>query len=520
MKKMRTLVTLAVFLLAAQTAMAATYYVRSGAAGSKDGSDWTNAYTALPSTLVRGSIYYVAGGSYAGRTFNTAASGSSVITIKGATISDHGTNAGWSDSYSVNVDEGGSQAVWTSGVSFNSSYWVFDGSVGPVWSKNPDQYGFLMSSTRYPFTVYNTSSAISDITIAHAACTAPSGDVEKFFVSTNNSTKSVGNVTISHTYANAFQNTIWATSAGLAMDNWVYEYSVSLNGWGSSANHGEDLNNNYGKLGLTARYNWFEGRQSSGSTGCIVCNNGSCQPYYIYGNVFKNMSGGDGCITGVHYTVSGAVYNNVFINFNTGYNNGQWIGHDVSSTVYNNIIYTGNAAIGSSVTHDYNAYFGTTSTPSESHGYSGSGSPFVNVNGNDLNLISSVASAMAAGVALTAPYNQDAWGSARGGDGKWDRGVLEYGGAQVAYFTVTPSAGTNGSISASSPQTVASGGTIQFSVIANAGYTATVGGSCGGILSGTTFTTNPVTANCTVLATFSPAAGVSRPSPPPTVSIQ
>lgn len=69
-------------------------------------------------------------------------------------------------------------------------------------------------------------------------------------------------------------------------------------------------------------------------------------------------------------------------------------------------------------------------------------------------------------------------------------------------YTVTPSAGANGSISPATPQTVNSGSTAAFTVTPNAGYTAAVGGTCGGNLVGATYTTNAVTANCTVSASF------------------
>ncbi|MBF0567100.1 MAG: hypothetical protein HQK89_17880, partial [Nitrospirae bacterium] len=69
-------------------------------------------------------------------------------------------------------------------------------------------------------------------------------------------------------------------------------------------------------------------------------------------------------------------------------------------------------------------------------------------------------------------------------------------------YTVTPSAGANGMISPSTSQTVASGATMQFSVTPNTGYIALVGGTCGGSLVGNTYTTMPVTANCTVSAMF------------------
>lgn len=396
---------------------AANVYIRDG--GTGDGSAWNNALDALPTTLVRGNVYYVAGGSYPGKTFNTAASGTTLITIKGATVADHGTATGWDNAYSVE----NTQATWTSGVTFNTSYWLFDGSVGPTWSKTTTQYGFKFSVMSYPIGIYNLSSAISNITVSHITATAPAGDVEKFFVSTDNSTKSVNNVTISHCLGNGWSNFVWATSAGLLMDNWLIEYNVILNGYSSAAVHGEDINNNYGHLdNLTVRYNWFEGRGPS--TGSIVVLNGPAGPYFIYGNVFKDMEGGDGIIAGVHYTLSGVIYNNTFIRVDNGYGNGQWIGHDVSANVYNNIIYDGVAAIGANFTGtlNYNAYFDTTSTPSEANRQTGSGSPFVNEAGDNLHL----ATATNAGTTVSSPYNTDVTGQTRGADGTWDRGAYEY----------------------------------------------------------------------------------------------
>jgi len=41
---------------------AANHYVRAGATGAGDGSDWENAYTQLPPNLVRGDTYYIADG--------------------------------------------------------------------------------------------------------------------------------------------------------------------------------------------------------------------------------------------------------------------------------------------------------------------------------------------------------------------------------------------------------------------------------------------------------------------------
>ena len=46
------------------------YYIRGGATGTNDGSDWTNAWTDLPASLERGATYYVAAGRYGPHLFN------------------------------------------------------------------------------------------------------------------------------------------------------------------------------------------------------------------------------------------------------------------------------------------------------------------------------------------------------------------------------------------------------------------------------------------------------------------
>ena len=68
-------------------------------------------------------------------------------------------------------------------------------------------------------------------------------------------------------------------------------------------------------------------------------------------------------------------------------------------------------------------------------------------------------------------------------------------------YTVTATAGPNGSISPAS-QTVTHGATATLTVTPNTGYSASATG-CGGSLDGTTYTTGPITADCTVSASFS-----------------
>jgi len=69
--------------------------------------------------------------------------------------------------------------------------------------------------------------------------------------------------------------------------------------------------------------------------------------------------------------------------------------------------------------------------------------------------------------------------------------------------TVTPSVTGSGSITPNTPQTVNHGATTAFTVTANANnHLVNVTGTCGGNLVGNTFTTNAVTADCTVIASF------------------
>jgi hypothetical protein len=73
----------------------------------------------------------------------------------------------------------------------------------------------------------------------------------------------------------------------------------------------------------------------------------------------------------------------------------------------------------------------------------------------------------------------------------------------VDTFTVTPSAGANGTINPGTPQTVGSGQTLSFTLAPTAGFQVdAVTGTCGGNLVGLVFTTNAVLGNCTVHATF------------------
>ena len=133
---MRRLLLLLIFLLGFPAwSLAANHYIRQGAAGTGSGLDWTNACTDFTGacavgSLVRGDTYYVADGTYAGRTFSTAASGTTLITIKKATVADHGIATGWSDSFGDGACPASTCAQFSGAWVFTTPYWLVDGQTG------------------------------------------------------------------------------------------------------------------------------------------------------------------------------------------------------------------------------------------------------------------------------------------------------------------------------------------------------------------------------------------------------
>jgi len=378
-------------------ATAANHYVLQRATGNGSGTDWTNACTdfvgsCAVSSLVRGDVYYVGKGTYSGHTLSTPVSGTLVITIQGATVDDHGTDTGWSSAYSVSTADGGGPALWSGMITITTSYWVFDGSVGPNFDTTPSDYGFSFGTTlSQAFTlgssgsVSNNGPAITNITLSHLYGKATSSDVEKEFLEGATSGGAHSKVTISHCLLDGWQGLFMTKGqSGTAYSNWVVEYNELLNGFSSSANHGEWINPNERPLsGAIIRYNIFRGYSgTAGQTGTIVANNSDNNNAVIYGNVFDGLLVGNGVITGTSAgnLNNATVYNNTFLNTTVATDNPiGGSGQGSGNVAYNNLIYNMSASVGGGFTHDYNVYFSATNAPSETHGQVANSNPFVNL---------------------------------------------------------------------------------------------------------------------------------------------
>jgi len=141
---------------------ASNCYVRAGATGNNSGSDWTNAFTQLyfatnagqASHVARGVTIFVASGHYTCGPANTVTacnfdvpnSGSTLITVQAATVSNHGPAAGWQNSFGVDVS---GPAVWQKNTQFNT--------LGAIWVFHSDNWIADCGSRPNPFTFAQNS---------------------------------------------------------------------------------------------------------------------------------------------------------------------------------------------------------------------------------------------------------------------------------------------------------------------------------------------------------------------------
>ena len=398
------------FALLPPTLSAATYYVRDGGDGSTPTTSWAGAYDQLSSAVAaasRGDTIYVADGDYNAPTLSTATSGTSTITIKKATVADHGTSTGWSDAY------GDGQAVFSGTVLIHTGRYIIDGQVGGGPGSWKTGHGFRVNGQ------IQIISAAFDVGVA-----IPGGNIElhhirivgTFTPSTDDaiSANNLDGLVISHVYTddtdNCPVNLFLTTNV-----TWEYCYHGRFT---SSEEHHAEIVFLYGKGGVTIRYNLFRWAQS---TGGIMVHNPDELPVLIYGNVIYRESsetwsyGGDGLIGGWSNradleTHNVKVFNNTLINVpsdaagiigTTPHSGLEW---------KNNYAYNTDTGLPNGAwDHDYNHYQDSGSE-SESNGTTGTGNPFVSLDETSADFAKLTADTTA-GTNLGAPYNVDWFGN-------------------------------------------------------------------------------------------------------------
>jgi len=411
-------------LLWAVNVEAANHYILAGATGANNGSDWINAFTTIPATLVRGDTYYIAGGNYGAHTFN-ALSGTQYVSLQKATVSDHGTSTGWQDSY------GTTTAVFTSSGSVFTIHMV-NLSIDGVTGSGTSGHGIKLTTTGTTqgggATIYSFNSAPDGLILRHLELAAPNpnGNLSNFNVDSHVWPGANGQL-IAYCYIHGGLVGVLLTGS-----NETIEHSYLQNNGGQQHSEMIDAANTQN---LIIRYNVLDNLVCCDGTTYIEPQvNGGLVPngLYIYGNIIKATRSDEGTNNpSLLSSTSGERVLNVFI-----YNNTIYGLHGASPQVgFADTGVRGDNA-SSTITVRNNIWHANTYDPTfqsvqvQDHNILNTGGvSFVNAGAGDFHL----AQATAAGVALSAPYNLDPDGNVRGADGTWDLGAFEFrtGGADM-----------------------------------------------------------------------------------------
>lgn len=446
----RTLV-LALSLLGS-TAHAAIHCVRPGATGANTGADWANAYSTLPSSLIRGDTYYLADGAYSWYLFDDNASGTNAIYIKKATTEDHGIAVGWSASYGDGIAEFG-QWIFSGAPSGHSGYYNINGYSSAVTGN----YGIKVKVGDYikALNWYGDQTApYCEFLYIEIAGPAGTGDYDfvkgrapidnsgsyGIFQSawTGSGQADLSHTLVSHCYIHGFSTLILTDSGS---DYFTLEYTdmadvrnANLSGLGNI-----DHPNLWwlGNLYSTVRYNKFHNYSSEG-----IFFGGSPMPRAhggdrIYGNVFY-----DGCppyaSRGIEFRGSEtgpASYTDIKIYNNTFYGLGMSAIRVMAGSATSGVEFKNNLLgdVGISIE---NGGAGIT----QSDNMSCDTSVFVNYTSRDFRIVPSSGPTYPRdkGGALASAYNTDPLGAIRGADGAWDIGAYEYGVVTNPVIQVSP----------------------------------------------------------------------------------
>lgn len=457
---MRTL--LIAILLAGCSTIAADVFIRTNAVGSATGDDWSNALTNFPASLTRGNTYWVADGLYSYHTYAEAKSGTSPITVKKATVADHGTSTGWDNAY------GDGQAHLGAGFAFNTSYVTIDGNgTHTVPSATSSDYGFIVTQSELANTwgivqIANGSVTVSNITLRYVHFR------NEYNGSVNNGTVGIRFYPgVSHTHIkiqNCFlENTgkdgIQISNSKFLLFERCYFRRLGRKLAGSPDYHGQTVQMFYLPSDVIFRWNVWDRCEGQALIAYGEAGNGASRVRF-YGNVVFNAYGttdsagfntSGGLIGNAWAATLGDffIYNNSWVNlrnsFTSSASTATHFPIHASSTLsgdfvnQNNILFNCEDSSASRFTaYSHNASGGYGVNSGSSSDQTGlESSIFTGYTSDDFRL----ASGTTAGADLTAAawwnddadeffgqldYATDIYGNTRGADGTWDIGAYEY----------------------------------------------------------------------------------------------
>ena len=389
---------------------AANVFVRDGGTCTSNCNDWNNAFDQLSSAetaAARGDTIYVADGTYTGVTFNTAASGTTLITVKKCTASDHGTETGYVATYCDG------QAVLSGTLSFTSSYWTLDGQYRNENNlKDALAYGFAATNIRT--SIFDGPPCGDNITVKYIKLETggPSSGEVIYLGGFASGDAGCNNWYIGYSYL--FNSQLVQLPGA---DNLTFEHNYQYQTWSKECIRGQ-----VSALNMIVRFNVFENccrdddNPGGGCTAEVALFDHDPNPetryngFRAYGNVtWKHMAQGKSDASIFAEATDCLIYNNTVMDDGTGQGKFSCISGG-SSAIRNNITYFPNGMTSGclATTCDNNSNY--TSSP-----------PLVNTATGDFHLTAALA-----GVSLASPYNVDVDGVTRGGDGTWDRGAFEF----------------------------------------------------------------------------------------------
>jgi len=420
-----------IFLLISSPLFAADYYIRSGESG--DGSSWSSPAGNLPTSLVRGTNYWMAEGAYGSLTFNSTkvpasnatyiyirrAVSSTICTSLGLTASEcHGPSSGWNDTWGDDI-----ATIDPIVVSTNPGWVEMDGMYG---SGEGTEYGFYMDFDAGG-TGINVTGSSPNMHFKYFEILCETDGFINWTTAEQTCIRATYSSMTGHVYSyiecHGVDTGVYCEPGNC--NGAIFENNIFHHINGNATAHQNLIFFSAGNADVTIRNNIFYNWNVLGifatwwadSSGPVTMG-----PFYIYGNLFYDGTnsafylrhfgdGGDPPFTGPFY-----FYNNTCIGINC---------------IYNQCEQDGAAACGTGNVSRNNIGSGTTisgSDPINSNNYDYNTNWFVDYNGNDYHLVSD--GAAGTGYTLSSPYNTDMDGVTRG-NGTWDVGAYEYdaGGA-------------------------------------------------------------------------------------------
>jgi len=479
-----------VVLLISTRSLAANVSVGPVATGAGDGSDWSNIAPWSSVPLVRGNVYFLQSGTYGSKVLDTAVAGSTYVSIKKATASAHGAEAGWLDSYGTGTADFGGGASLT----ITTSYWDIDGVTGGGPGSWQSGHGITFNNAAGNAIDWISIPAdpVSNLNLRHCSFTQTGDPTQNAtFANVVNQVGSSGlnDSVFEYLYVNNISGLPFFFRFGSG-DVFQYNYIGTVCGASSfDVNQHCEVMVHWGMSDVQFRYNYVEHTPSSGGLvkndavhgdpghvsdrfriygnvfegrqdGIpIVCNDGQCANWTIINNTFHDIVGGPFSNGGAYAITNLVAYNNIVFNawgmiaFFAPYS---WYSR-LNGSPNNTSCQTGADASQNVCTNCVSGCDTVTETLD----------PFVSSAGHaleDFRLAGPITEWPGMDVCASivtcdgqSRYDIDAFGNRRGADGTWDRGALEL--CSDATSCAGPDAGAGGEgASPGAPDAAATGG--------------------------------------------------------------